>query len=52
MDDARLVVLTARDAADKGAIIQTRTKVIGATRENGMWTIRLQDVDSGLQAAR
>jgi glycerol-3-phosphate dehydrogenase len=49
VDDARLVALTARDAADKGAIIQTRTKVIGATRENGLWTIRLQDVDSGLK---
>jgi glycerol-3-phosphate dehydrogenase len=49
VDDARLVALTARDAADKGAIIQTRTKVIGATRENGMWTIRLQGADSGLK---
>jgi glycerol-3-phosphate dehydrogenase len=49
VDDARLVALTARDAADKGAVIQTRTKVIGAARENGMWTIRLQDVDSGLK---
>jgi glycerol-3-phosphate dehydrogenase len=49
VDDARLVALTARDAADKGAIIQTRTKVIGATRENGLWTIRMQDVDSGLK---
>jgi len=49
VDDARLVALTARDAADKGAVIQTRTKVIGAVRENGMWTIRLQGVDSGLK---
>jgi glycerol-3-phosphate dehydrogenase len=49
VDDARLVALTARDAADKGAIIQTRTKVIGATRDNGVWTIRLQDADSGLK---
>jgi glycerol-3-phosphate dehydrogenase len=49
VDDARLVALTARDAADKGAIIQTRTKVIGAVRDNGLWTIRLQDVQSGLK---
>ena len=49
VDDARLVVLTARDAADKGAIIQTRTKVTSATRENGMWTIRLQDVNTNLR---
>ncbi|RYE07191.1 MAG: glycerol-3-phosphate dehydrogenase [Hyphomicrobiales bacterium] len=49
VDDARLVALTARDAADKGAVIQTRTKVISAVRENGLWTVRLQDVDSGLK---
>jgi glycerol-3-phosphate dehydrogenase len=49
VDDARLVALTARDAADKGAVIQTRTKVIGASRDSGVWTIRLQDVDSGLR---
>jgi glycerol-3-phosphate dehydrogenase len=49
VDDARLVALTARDAADKGAVIQTRTKVTSATRENGLWTIRLQDVDSKLR---
>jgi glycerol-3-phosphate dehydrogenase len=46
VDDARLVALTARDAADKGAIVSTRTKVIGATRENGLWTIRMQDVET------
>ena len=49
VDDARLVVATARDAADKGAIVQTRTKVIAATRSDGVWTIRLQDVDTGLR---
>ena len=43
------MALTARDAADKGAIIQTRTKVISATREDGLWTIKLQDVDSKLR---
>ncbi len=49
VDDARLVALTARDAADKGAVIQTRTKVVSATRENGLWTIKLQDVDTKLR---
>ena len=49
VDDARLVALTARDAADKGAVIQTRTKVISATREDGLWTIKLQEVDSKLR---
>jgi glycerol-3-phosphate dehydrogenase len=49
VDDARLVALTARDAADKGAVISTRTKVLSATREDGLWTIRLQNVDSKLR---
>jgi glycerol-3-phosphate dehydrogenase len=49
VDDARLVALTARDAADKGAIIQTRTKVLSATREDGLWTIKLQNIDSKLR---
>jgi glycerol-3-phosphate dehydrogenase len=49
VDDARLVALTARDAADRGAVIQTRTKVISATRADGLWTVRLQNVDSKLK---
>jgi glycerol-3-phosphate dehydrogenase len=39
VDDARLVILNARDAADRGAEILTRTKVIGASRENGLWVV-------------
>ncbi len=35
VDDARLVALNARDAADKAPIILTRTKVVSARRENG-----------------
>ena len=50
VDDARLVVLTARDAADKGAVIATRTKVISATREDGIWVIKLQNIDSKVRA--
>ncbi len=49
VDDARLVALLARDAANRGAIIQTRTKVTGATRENGIWTIRLEDTQTKLR---
>jgi glycerol-3-phosphate dehydrogenase len=49
IDDARMVVLTARDAADKGAIIQTRTKVTAAKREGDLWTIRLQDMTTNLR---
>ena len=41
VDDARLVVLNARDAADRGADIHTRTRVIEAKRQGGLWRIRL-----------
>ncbi|MGV1963910.1 glycerol-3-phosphate dehydrogenase [Rhizobium rhizogenes] len=48
VDDARLVVLNARDAADKGALIMPRTKVVSARRENGLWTIETVDTVSGI----
>jgi glycerol-3-phosphate dehydrogenase len=51
VDDARLVVLNARDASDKGALIMPRTKVVSAKRENGLWTIETVDADSGLTRA-
>ena len=41
VDDARLVVLNARDAADRGARVVTQTKVTSARREGGMWQIEL-----------
>jgi len=43
VNDARLVVLNARDAADRGAVIRTRARVTGAHRENGLWTIDVED---------
>jgi glycerol-3-phosphate dehydrogenase len=39
IEDSRLVVLNARDAYERGATIMTRTKVISATRADGMWAI-------------
>ncbi|MGV3491014.1 MAG: glycerol-3-phosphate dehydrogenase [Devosia sp.] len=42
VDDARLVALNARDAADRGATVVVGTKVVSARRENGLWTIELQ----------
>ena len=50
VDDSRLVTLLARDAADKGAIVRTRTKVLSATREDGLWAIKLQDLDTKARA--
>ena len=38
-DDARLVVLNARDAADRGAEVRTRCPVTALTREVGLWRI-------------
>lgn len=47
VEDARLVALNARDAADRGAQILTRTKVVSATADHGIWTVTLQDADTG-----
>jgi glycerol-3-phosphate dehydrogenase len=46
-DDARLTVLNARDAADHGAVICTRTKVVTAMRRDGHWDITIEDQATG-----
>jgi glycerol-3-phosphate dehydrogenase len=40
-DDARLVVLNARDAADRGAVVLTRTRCERIDAKDGLWTARL-----------
>ena len=45
VDDARLVVLTARDAADRGAVVLTRTRCTGARREGSRWRVKLRQSD-------
>lgn len=47
IEDSRLVVLNARDAETRGAVILTRTKVLSARRDEDHWVISLQDTDSG-----
>ncbi len=47
VDDARFVALTARDAADRGAKIATRTSVVAASRDGQGWTITLEDTGTG-----
>ncbi|MCB1489830.1 MAG: glycerol-3-phosphate dehydrogenase, partial [Bauldia sp.] len=47
VDDARLVVLNARDAADRGAEIRTRTRCIAARREGAAWWLTLKDLRDG-----
>ncbi|RMC35504.1 glycerol-3-phosphate dehydrogenase [Paracoccus alkanivorans] len=43
VDDARLVALNARDAAQRGADILLGAKVVEAAREAGLWRIKLED---------
>ncbi len=47
VEDSRLVVLNALDAAEHGAEIATRTGCVSAARENGVWTIALRDEETG-----
>ena len=47
VDDARLVVLNARDAADRGATIRTRTRMVGAERTAEGWHVMLEDMRTG-----
>ncbi|MBN8632703.1 MAG: glycerol-3-phosphate dehydrogenase [Rhodobacterales bacterium] len=39
VEDSRLVALNARDAAQRGAHILTRTRVVAAERRDGLWHI-------------
>jgi glycerol-3-phosphate dehydrogenase len=47
VDDARLVILNARDAADRGAVIRPRTRAVKAVREAQGWTLTVQDAATG-----
>ncbi|MCZ0812431.1 glycerol-3-phosphate dehydrogenase [Roseovarius sp. EGI FJ00037] len=47
IEDSRLVVLNARDAAARGAAIRTRVKVVSARREGGVWAVTLEDGETG-----
>ena len=47
VEDARLVVLNARDAEARGAKIMVRTKVVSAEREGDTWKIETEDRESG-----
>lgn len=46
VDDARLVVLNALDALEKGAKIMTNSEVISAQRDNGLWRIEVAGHDT------
>ncbi len=46
VDDSRLVVLLAVDAARRGATIETRTRCVGARRRDDLWHVTLEDVET------
>jgi glycerol-3-phosphate dehydrogenase len=46
VDDSRLVVLNARDAASRGADIRTRTRCRRAQRADGVWRLTLEGGDT------
>ena len=50
VDDGRLVVLNALDARDRGAIVHTRTRCGSARRENGLWTVGLEQAGTGAKS--
>lgn len=47
VDDARLVILNARDAADRGAVIRPRTRAVKAVRDEQGWALTVEDVATG-----
>ena len=47
VDDSRLVVLNAMDAAERGAKILPRKRFISATRQNGIWNALCQSRGGG-----
>jgi glycerol-3-phosphate dehydrogenase len=47
VDDARLVVLNALDAKERGAAVLTRTRCTSLRRDGGRWQAELLDIRSG-----
>jgi glycerol-3-phosphate dehydrogenase len=52
VDDARLTVLNAVDAAARGALVLTRTRCERADAVNGGWTAQLRTTNGRLQTVR
>ncbi|KVK90558.1 glycerol-3-phosphate dehydrogenase [Burkholderia ubonensis] len=52
VDDARLVVLNALDAKERGAEILTRTRLVSAERVGDEWEARLQLADGSISVVR
>ena len=50
VDDARLVVLNARDAAERGAEIRTRARAVEARQRDGRWQVVVEDTLTGVRS--
>jgi glycerol-3-phosphate dehydrogenase len=46
VDDARLVILNARDAADRGAVIRPRTRAAEIRQADGLWQVTVENTVS------
>ncbi|WP_424934009.1 glycerol-3-phosphate dehydrogenase [Amaricoccus macauensis] len=52
VEDSRLVALNARDAAVRGAEVLTRSKLVAARCDDGVWTVTVEDTETGEQRER
>lgn len=52
VQDSRLVVLNAMDAADKGAEVLTHTECVDLTRHADLWSVRMRDQRTGTETVR
>jgi glycerol-3-phosphate dehydrogenase len=52
VEDSRLVVLNARDAAERGASIRPRTRAASARRDGDGWLVEAQDEDGARESVR
>lgn len=52
VDDARLVVLNAMAAREKGAHVHTQTRCVGARRNKGLWEMNFERADGSLFSIR
>jgi glycerol-3-phosphate dehydrogenase len=50
VDDARLVVLSARDAADRGAEIRTRSPAVEIRQHDGIWELTVENAFTGARS--
>ncbi|MDK9355476.1 MULTISPECIES: glycerol-3-phosphate dehydrogenase [Lelliottia] len=47
VDDARLVLANAQMVVQKDGEVKTRTRATAARRENGLWIVEAEDIDTG-----